>query len=179
MKQAIITFSKGGVVAYPTEAVFGLGCLPLIQDSVQQILHLKHRSAEKGLILVASSIDQLEDYVHFDNLPTIGQIRDSWPGPVTWLIPAKKNTPPWLTGSHRTLAVRVSAHPTINALCRELGPIVSTSANPSGSNPALTTKEVISYFGEAIDYVIPAEIKNSLNPTEIRDAQNGNIIRLS
>ena len=59
---------KGGVIAYPTEAVFGLGCLPLIQDSVYRILQLKHRAIEKGLILVASSIEQLEDYVHFEKL---------------------------------------------------------------------------------------------------------------
>ena len=179
LKQAIITFNKGGVIAYPTEAVFGLGCLPDFQDSVYRILQLKHRAVEKGLILVASSLEQLEDYVHFDHLPMIDQIRNSWPGPVTWLIPAKKKTPTWLTGSHRTLAVRVSSHPTVNALCRELGPIVSTSANPAGSKPATTTEEVLSYFGEELDYVIPADINNNLNPTEIRDAQNGNIIRVS
>ncbi len=179
LKHAINAFKKGGVIAYPTEAVFGLGCLPLIQDSVYRILQLKHRDIEKGLILVASSIEQLEDYVHLDSLTTIDQIRDSWPGPVTWLIPAKKETPIWLTGTHKTLAVRVSSHPTVNALCRELGPIVSTSANPAGSKPAVTTQEVLSYFGADLDYVIPADIKNNLNPTEIRDAQNGNIIRVS
>jgi len=179
LKQAIITLNKGGVIAYPTEAVFGLGCMPLFQDSVFRILQLKHRAVEKGLILVASSIEQLEDYVHFENLSRIDQIRDSWPGPVTWLIPAKKKTPVWLTGSHKTLAVRVSAHPIVNALCRELGPIVSTSANPAGSEPAISTQEVLSYFGEELDYVIPADIRNNLSPTEIRDAQNGNIIRIS
>lgn len=179
LKQAINAFNDSGVIAYPTEAVFGLGCMPHFQDSVYRILELKHRAVEKGLILVASSIEQLEDYVHFDDLPTIDQIRDSWPGPVTWLIPAKKKTPIWLTGTHTTLAVRVSSHPIIAALCRELGPIVSTSANPAGSKPATTTQEVRSYFGDELDYVIPANIKNNLNPTEIRDAQNGNIIRVS
>ncbi|GJM05415.1 MAG: threonylcarbamoyl-AMP synthase [marine bacterium B5-7] len=179
LKQAITSLNNGGVIAYPTEAVFGLGCVPLFQDAVYRILQLKNRSVEKGLILVASSIEQLEDYVYFDSLPTLDQIRDSWPGPVTWLIPAKKKTPIWLTGSHKTLAVRVSAHPIVNALCRELGPIVSTSANPAGSKPAVTTQEVLSYFGDGLDYVIPADIKNNLSPTEIRDAQNGNIIRVS
>ncbi len=179
LKKAIIAFSNGGVIAYPTEAVFGLGCVPLFQDSVYRILQLKHRNVEKGLILVASSIEQLEDYVYFDGLPTIDQIYDSWPGPVTWLIPAKKKTPAWLTGAHETLAVRVSSHPIINALCRELGPIVSTSANPANSKPAINTQEVFTYFGEELDYVIPADIKNNLNPTEMRDAQSGNIIRVS
>jgi L-threonylcarbamoyladenylate synthase len=179
LKQAIIAFKEGGVIAYPTESVFGLGCIPVLQDSVYRILKLKQRPVEKGLILVASSIEQLEEYVHFENLPTIDLINASWPGPVTWLIPAKKKTPIWLTGSHETLAVRISAHPTIDALCRKLGPIISTSANPTGEKPAITTHEVFSYFGAELDYVIPGNIKNNLNPTKIRDAQNGNIIRES
>ena len=177
LKQAITKLRQGGVIAYPTEGVFGLGCIPVFHGSAYRILKLKQRSVEKGLILVASSIEQLEEYVYFENLPTIEQVRASWPGPVTWLIPAKKKTPIWLTGSHETLAVRVSAHPTIIALCRKLGPIISTSANPAGLEPATTTHEVFTYFGRELDYVIPADIKKKLKPTEIRDAQNGNIIR--
>jgi len=174
-----MTCKAGGVIAYPTEAVFGLGCLPLLQESVNKILQLKQRPVEKGLIVVASSIEQLKEFVCFDNLPTIELIKESWPGPVTWIIQANNATPSWLTGEHETLAVRVSAHPIVNALCKELGPIVSTSANPAGFKPAVSSLEVFSYFDTGIEYVIPANIKNNMNPTEIRDAQNGNIIRVS
>ncbi|MBL1141766.1 MAG: tRNA threonylcarbamoyladenosine biosynthesis protein RimN [Proteobacteria bacterium] len=179
LKRAIHHCEQGGVIAYPTEAVFGLGCLPLLEQSVDRILQLKHRSIDKGLILVAANIEQLEVYVDFTKVEGTQVIFDSWPGPVTWLVPAEQTTPLWLTGKHKTLAVRVSAHPIIRALCEKLGPIVSTSANPSSAEPAKTSHEVRKYFQTGVDYVIPANISNNLTPTEIRDAQTGNIVRSS
>jgi L-threonylcarbamoyladenylate synthase len=179
LKRAIHHCKKGGVIAYPTEAVFGLGCLPLLEQSVDRILKLKDRSVDKGLILVAANIEQLNEFVDFSKIENTQVIYDSWPGPVTWLIPSNQNTPAWLTGSHKTLAVRVSSHPIIQALCKELGPIVSTSANPSSAEPAKTSNEVRVYFQTGVDYVIPANISNNLTPTEIRDALSGNIIRSS
>ncbi len=178
LTQAVTACRAGGVIAYPTEAVFGLGCIPLLQHSINRILQLKCRSVEKGLIVVASSIAQLDDYVDFGKLAMLDKIRDSWPGPVTWLVPAREATPSWLTGAHETLAVRVSAHPVVVALCRELGPLVSTSANPSGASPARSSRRVRAYFGADVDYVFPAYISNNMNPTEIRDAETGRIIRL-
>lgn len=169
----------GGVIAYPTEAVFGLGCLPLNDQAVERLLKIKQRPVSKGLILVAATIKQLESYVDFSEIKNLQTIVDSWPGSVTWVIPAKSTVPAWLTGEHDTLAVRVSAHSIVNALCSELGPIVSTSANPSSANPAKTNQQVRSYFGAQVDYVIPANITNLMKPTEIRDGLTGNIIRLS
>lgn len=177
LKRAIHHCEMGGVIAYPTEAVFGLGCLPLLEQSVDRILKLKERSIDKGLILVAAHIEQLDAFVDFSKVENTDVIYDSWPGPVTWLIPAKQHTPIWLTGNHKTLAVRVSSHPVICALCEKLGPLVSTSANPSSSKPAKTSDEVRTYFKTGVDYVIPANISNNLTPTEIRDAETGNIIR--
>jgi L-threonylcarbamoyladenylate synthase len=183
LKRAIEICEKGGVIAYPTEAVFGLGCLPLLEQSVERILKLKDRSISKGLILVASDMEQLKSFVDLSKIEvnkTIFQdIKNSWPGPVTWIIPAKPTTPEWLTGSHKTLAVRVSAHPVVRSLCEELGPIVSTSANPSSAKPAKTSQAVRAYFHSDVDYVIPAKISNALKPTEIRDAESGNILRFS
>jgi L-threonylcarbamoyladenylate synthase len=177
LKRAVQCCEKGGVIAYPTEAVFGLGCLPLLKESVTKILQLKDRPVEKGLILVASDIEQLHEFVDFNEIENTQVIYESWPGPVTWLIPAKSPTPDWLTGKHTTLAVRVSAQPIVRALCEQLGPIVSTSANPASAEPAKTSDEVRNYFRSRVDYVIPANISNNLSPTEIRDAQTGNIVR--
>ena len=180
LKRAISICEKGGVIAYPTEAVFGLGCLPLNEASVNKILKLKDRSVDKGLILVAFSIEQLEPFVDFAKVEHNRQkIDKSWPGPVTWLIPAKPETPSWLTGKHDTLAVRVSAQPTVRDLCEKLGPIVSTSANPSSAEPAKSDQAVREYFLNDVDYVIPTNISNDLRPTEIRDGQSGNIVRFS
>ncbi len=177
LKRAIHCCEKGGVIAYPTEAVFGLGCLPLIEQSVVRILKLKNRPVSKGLILVAADIEQLDSFVDFSNVKDIKAVHNSWPGPVTWLISAKSTTPLWLTGDHKTLAVRVSSHGIVRSLCEKLGPIVSTSANPQAADPAKTTQEVRSYFQGNVDYVIPANIANNMKPTEIRDAQTGDIIR--
>ena len=179
LKRAVQICESGGVIAYPTEAVFGLGCLPLNEQAVERILSLKQRSVSKGLILVAATIKQLESYVNFSEIKNLQSIYDRWPGPVTWIIPAKPIVPTWLTGEHETLAVRVSSHPIVNALCSELGPIVSTSANPSSANPAKTNQQVRTYFGRHVDYVIPANITNLMNPSEIRDGLTGNIVRLS
>jgi L-threonylcarbamoyladenylate synthase len=179
LKQAIHICQRGGIIAYPTEAVFGLGCLPLNENSVQRILKLKQRSVRKGLILVAASIEQLERFVDFSKVKDSQTIHDSWPGSVTWLVPARDTTPYWLTGDHKTLAVRVSAHSVVRALCEALGPIVSTSANPQAASPAKSSQQVSSYFKTGIDYIISANITNILEPTEIRDAQTGNIIRSS
>ncbi len=179
LKQAIHICETGGIIAYPTEAVFGLGCLPFNEHSVQRILKLKQRSVGKGLILVAASIEQLNMFVDFSKVKDSQTIQDSWPGSVTWLVPSKDTTPYWLTGDHNTLAVRVSAHSVVRALCEELGPIVSTSANPQAANPAKSSQQVSSYFKTDIDYVIPGKITNTLQPTEIRDAQTGNIVRSS
>ncbi len=179
LKQAIHICETGGIIAYPTEAVFGLGCLPVDEQAVRRILKLKHRSDRKGLILIAASIEQLNTFVDFSKVKNSQAIYDSWPGSVTWLVPARETTPCWLTGDHKTLAVRVSAHSVVQALCEELGPIVSTSANPQAASPAKSSEQVFSYFKTEIDYVIPANINNTLEPTEIRDAETGNIIRLS
>lgn len=179
LRQAIHICEMGGIIAYPTEAVFGLGCLPMYEHPVRRILRLKQRSVRKGLILVAANIEQLYAFVDFSMVKNLQAIHDSWPGPVTWLIPARHVTPHWLTGCHKTLGVRVSSHPLVQSLCEKLGPIVSTSANPKGANPARSGRRVRSYFQSKVDYVIPANITNTLNPTEIRDALTGDIIRAS
>lgn len=179
LKRAIHICKEGGVIAYPTEAVFGLGCLPLNEPAVYRILKLKDRPVSKGLILVAAHIDQLNTFVDFSKVKNVDDIYNSWPGPITWVVPARPTTPSWLTGDHETLAVRVSSHPIVRSLCEELGPIVSTSANPQAAEPAKTNQEVRSYFQTEVDYVIPANITNTLRPTEIRDARTGDIIRLS
>jgi L-threonylcarbamoyladenylate synthase len=129
------------------------------------------------LILIAGEINQLEEFVDFSMVKNLKTVFHSWPGPVTWLIPARRTTPAWLTGEHNTLAVRVSSYDLIKSLCAELGPIISTSANPHNRPPARSSQRVRAYFPREIDYVIPAKIANNQNPSEIRDAQTGNILR--
>lgn len=167
----------GGIIAYPTEAVYGLGCLPDKRDAVYRLLLFKKRSISKGLILVAAFPEQLEKYVCYPGATVRERVLASWPGPVTWLLPAKRETPAWIKGSHTTVAVRVSGHPVVRALCREVGALVSTSANPGHKSPARTLRKVVEYFGHTLDYIVPGMVGGLTGPTEIRNAVSGEIIR--
>lgn len=179
IKNIIEALKQQQVIAYPTEAVFGLGCDPDSEVAVNKLLELKQRPWEKGLILIADNYEQLKSYV--DDSKLNEQQRQAmfatWPGPVTWVIPAKNTTPKWLTGQFDTLAVRVTNHELVKALCSEYGkPIVSTSANLSGLEPCRTTEEVIAQFKETIP-VLDGVVGGRLNPSEIRDAMTGQLYR--
>lgn len=167
------------VIAYPTEAVFGLGCDPDSEKAVNALLALKQRPWQKGLILIAANYEQLKPYV--DDAALTDSQRETifsvWPGPVTWVIPARPETPRWLTGSFDSLAVRVSDHPLVQQLCSQYGkPLVSTSANLSGQEPCRTTEEVRMQFGSSLP-VLAGLVGGRLNPSEIRDALTGKQFR--
>ena len=107
LRQAARALRHGGIIAYPTEAVYGLGCDPLNAAAVLRLLTLKNRPMDKGLILIASDFQQLIPFVRTPDADIMRRINATWPGPVTWLLPAKAETPAWLCGAHDTLAVRV------------------------------------------------------------------------
>ncbi|APC13876.1 L-threonylcarbamoyladenylate synthase type 1 TsaC [Providencia rettgeri] len=179
IESIIVSLQKGEVIAYPTEAVFGLGCDPDNENAVNKLLELKQRPWEKGLILIADSYEQLKDYVDDKQLTEEQKqaMFATWPGPVTWVIPAKASTPKWLTGQFDTLAVRVTTHELVKKLCREYGkPLVSTSANLSGLEPCRTTNEVIAQFNKSIP-VLDGVVGGRQNPSEIRDAKTGQLYR--
>jgi L-threonylcarbamoyladenylate synthase len=178
LREAVRILHAGGVIAYPTEAVYGLGCDPQDAAAVERVLSLKHRPVAKGVILIACDIAQLEGYVNLK--PSLyARISGSWPGPATWLLPAGPRARPWLTGGRDTLAVRVTAHPQASELCRAFGdPLVSTSANLGGRRPARTALEVRVRIGaRALDLILPGKTGPQRNPTEIRDARSGAIVR--
>ncbi len=178
--KAIETIKEGGVIAYPTEAVFGLGCDPFNEAAVNRILELKQRSPKSGFILVAATWDQLESFV--DPLPPhmMMRVRESWPGPVTWIFPVNPEVPTWITGNRKTIAVRVSAHPVVQEICKLYGkPIISTSANISGDFPAREARMVELIFGNKINFILKAQVGKSHLPTEIRNAVTGEILRYS
>ncbi len=168
----------GGIVAYPTEAVWGLGCDPRNEGAIERLLALKGRPAEKGLILVAASFEQLRPFLQSLDAEREAAILATWPGPVTWVWPAGPTVSPGLRGKHETLAVRVSDHPLVVALCEAFGgPVVSTSANRSGEPPARTREDVLARFGDALDFVLDGETGGRERPSEIRDARSGKVIR--
>jgi len=167
------------VIAYPTEAVFGLGCNPDSESAVMALLALKQRPVEKGLILIAADYQQLQPYLDETRLNAEQKEKmfSFWPGPVTWVVPASAATPRWLTGRFDSLAVRVSDHPDVRQLCQTFGkPLVSTSANLTGLPPCRTAAEVHQQFGADFP-VLQGETGGRTNPSEIRDALTGELIR--
>lgn len=177
--QAVRTLNKGGVIAYPTEAVFGLGCYPEDFFSIMKILSLKKRPLEKGLILIAADAGQINAYVKYPDHKIKHRVHSTWPGPITWILPASNNAPTWITGYRESIAVRVSAHPVVQLLCSRVGAIVSTSANPVNRQPARSSVKVRSYFGGEIDYILPGETGDKNLPTEIRESVTGKVLRNS
>lgn len=174
---AIDVLNEERVIAYPTEAVFGVGCDPDSETAVMRLLELKQRPVDKGLILIAANYEQLKPYID-DTMLTDVQRETIFPlaGPVTFVFPAPATTPRWLTGRFDSLAVRVTDHPLVVALCRAYGkPLVSTSANLSGLPPCRTVDEVRAQFGAAFPVVLVK--RGRLNPSEIRDALTGELFR--
>lgn len=178
LTRATQVLSAGGVIAYPTEAVFGLGCDPMCLHAVERILTIKKRSPSKGLILIAATFDQLLPFVKDVEEPIKQKILATWPGPITWLLPVKEHVSKMLYGKHDTIAVRVTNHPVVRSLCDTYNSaIVSTSANISGQEAAITAQQVETMFGDKIDYIVPGDVGKRKSPTEIRDALSGKIIR--
>jgi len=172
--QAAAIVRSGGIVAYATESVFGLGCDPRSRRAVKRLRRIKQRRAGKGLILIGANVAQLARYVA--SFPP--QALASWPGPTTWLLPARHGIGRWITGRSSSIAVRVSAHRQAAALCRTANmAIVSTSANRSGQRPARTRREVLRRFGKHIDYVLCGRVGGLKQPTTIIDAATGRVVR--
>lgn len=172
------TLAQGGILAYPTEAVYGLGCLADDAAAVLRLLALKQRPWEKGLIILAADFAQLQPYLAPLTPELAARVLPTWPGPVTWLLPTLPKTPLWLRGTHTSLAVRVTAHPVAAELCRLAGPLVSTSANPAGRTPARHLWAVRRYFGSQVTLVRTGTLGDNLRPTPIYDAQTGTCLRL-
>ena len=175
---AVEKLRAGHVIAYPTEAVFGLGCDPSNESAVREMLALKDRHESAGLVLIASDYSQIEPWVSDVDASYKNKALQTWPGAVTWLFPRAANVPDFVAGRHDTVAVRITAHESSRELCQSFGSaLISTSANPSAARPALSADEVHEYFGHRIKGVLAGSLGESEKPSEIRDLVSGHVIR--
>jgi L-threonylcarbamoyladenylate synthase len=175
--RAARALAAGGVIAYPTEAVFGIGCDPWNEMALLCLVRLKRRPLCKGFIVIAGAHEDLSGLVTYPDPEVRGRVLATWPGPVTWVLPACPGVSRRLTGGRRGLAVRVTAHPVAAALCRRVGPLVSTSANPGACVPAASAARVRGYFRAELDYIVPGEVGGARSVSEIRDALSGAVLR--
>ncbi len=180
LADAVATLHQGGVIAYPTEAVWGLGCDPRQRAAVLRLLEIKRRPIDKGVIVVASGLDALRPWLDLEALPAerLAAVQTTWPGPHTWVLPASEHAPDWITGRHRGIAVRISAHPLVEQLCRAWdAPLVSTSANLAGDPPARSRSELAEELLRTIDGVLDGATGGLAQPTQIRVALTGDVLR--
>ncbi len=173
---ALEAFRLGQVLAYPTEAVYGLGCDPFNQQAVARILSLKGRKVSKGLIVLIAEWPQLFALVGDFPLRKLESVTETWPGPTTWIFPKSASIPPWLCGDNNNIAIRMTAHPVARQLC-EIGPVVSTSANPQGQEPARSLSALEQLFPEGLDGVVVGELGKESQPSAIYDVLTGKRLR--
>lgn len=175
---AVAALRNGCVIAYPTEAVYGLGCDPLNQKAVTLLFSLKQRPLDQGVLLIAADFAQVEKFIGPVSAQATERARKTWPGPFTWVFPRSDATPEWLAGAHAGIALRVTAHPLAAQLCNAFGgAIVSTSANRHGEAPARTAAQARTMFGMQLACILDGEVGGLERPTPIRDAISGEIFR--
>lgn len=175
--QALSLIEQGGIIAYPTEAVFGLGGSPFHQEALERIYTLKGRPKDKGMILLINSYDQLWPLTTLSkNDPLMTSVKEAWPGHTTFLFPKSDAISLDITGGSQKIAIRMSQHPIASALC-EKGPIISTSANPSGQPAIQSMDTLISVFGNKVDGIVKGDLGNAKKPSTIIDLVSKQIIR--
>lgn len=176
LRAAQATLRAGGVIAYATESCYGLGCLPGNARGLKAILRLKGRPNRKGMIVVGQGFGELAPLLKPVSAEEEASMQAYWPGPVTLLLPAARRTLPLLRGRHDKLAVRVTAHAQTAALCRRLGPLVSTSANFAGQRSLKSAAACRRAFGEAV-LVLPGQVGRRRKPSTIIDFASGRVLR--
>lgn len=177
IEQAASIIKHGGVIAYATDTVLGLGCDPHCREAVDRVLWLKQRSADKGLILLVENTDAMEPYTGPLNAVQRLEIRSAQNDtPTTWVVAALEQVPVWITGSYDSVALRIPRHATAGALCRAAGTIVSTSANVS-SYPVLSHSQGLrDWFGPHLDYVLTGPVGTGV-PSEVRELMGVKVYR--
>ncbi|ARU54147.1 threonine-dependent ADP-forming ATPase of tRNA(ANN) t(6)A37 threonylcarbamoyladenosine biosynthesis complex [Oleiphilus messinensis] len=178
ISKAVNTLKTGGVIAYPTEAVWGLGCNPYDKQAFQTILTLKGRPLEKGVILISGVKAHFAQLLEPLTEAQRALVESHWPGPTTFLLPDSMGLPSWIKGRFSTVACRFTQHPLVGEVTRRFGaPIVSTSANPGGRPPARSSFQVRRYFTDQLDYILPGQTSNLQSPSQIIDLRTGKRLR--
>lgn len=167
---------NGGVIAYPTDTVYGLGCDPYNIDAVEKINAIKQRPANKHFILLASSIEQIRPLIQLKKAQE--KLITDTDSPTSWVVDAAPYAPGWLVDDNNSLTVRISSHENIVHLCRILAhPLISTSANISGKKPADNAIKLHQYFHNKVDKILISNTKQPGKPSKIIRLCDNHIIR--
>ena len=168
---------EGGIILYPTEGVWGLGCDPFNQTAVKRLLKLKGRPISKGLILITVNWSMVRELINLNlkDYPIIGEATE----PTTWVFPATSAVPPWIRGDFDSVAIRATTHEIAREICQQFGgAVVSTSANISSSPPATRLEDIDQSILDRVDYVVLGEVGRLAKPSRICDVLTMRSIRL-
>lgn len=178
LQPAVQHLLAGHVIAYPTEGVWGFGCDPHNEAAVHRLLKLKQRDISKGLILVGASSEQFAPYLEGLDASLKQKFSRPTTVPTTWLVPDNGYTPDWIKGDFASVALRVSTHSRVIALCKGFGePIVSSSANIAGQRAALWPWQLHRFLGHGLDCIAPGSLLAPGRPSEIRDLLSDKVLR--
>ena len=180
MTDAVAALRRGQVIVFPTETLYGLGADALDADAVEKVFQLKGRDATNPFPVLISDRTMLERLVAF--VPVLAEklMRCFWPGPLTLVLPARRDIPRPLINSTGGIGVRISSQPIATQIVQMLGsPLTATSANPSGQPGARTIAQARGYFGGKIDFFVDGgELTSPTASTVAAVTENGvNIIR--
>ena len=178
LARLIEIIERGGIVAYPTEGLFGLGCSAQDASAVERLRALKSRPPNKGFILIADRLERFSPWVAAQHLSD-PRLSAPTPHPTTWLVPASGKGLAAIAGQgSETLAIRLVSHPPTTSLCEALGqPLLSTSANPAAAPTATTASQALAYFSGDIDAVYDAPIGSAAGSSRIIDLLSGKVLR--
>lgn len=178
-QQACRTLDAGKLLVYPTESVFGLGCLANNKQALKRLRRIKRRESHKGFIVLCASTKQLHQSFPEIRLSTehLAKLNEAQEHPTTWLLPYKKHLNPLLVGNNNSLAVRITEHPIARSLCQQCGPLVSSSANPAGIKTPETLLKVRKQFRWRVDFYLNERLGKSKSPSQIIDLLSGELIR--
>lgn len=172
--QAVDVLKQGGLIIYPTEGIYGIGCDALNEKSVQNVFNVKYRNNEKSFIVLCSEV------VHISKLISDDYVQDkklSEKEFITWIVPISKNCPQWLTKNNK-IAIRLTDHPVIKELCTGIdGPIISTSANISGKKYINNIDIISELFTDEVECIVEGNLGGEAKSSSIIDIATGHILR--
>jgi L-threonylcarbamoyladenylate synthase len=171
IREAVQCLQSGGVIAYPTETVYGLGCDIACASAVHRIQGIKERDTDKPFLILVETIEDAVQLVEGDIAQSVLQLMNQfWPGPMTLIFSASSRVPFWIRGPGSTVGIRISPFPVCQSLLHDFQkPLVSTSANPRGVKPAKSIEEVVAYFGDSVDLILDGGVMESSTPSTVVD----------
>ena len=173
-----LKYLKIGVIAHPTDTIYGLGCLANNLNAIQKMINLKKRDEKKGFILLASDVSYLMPYIDLnEDSELFKKLTKTNKKPITYLVPRSEKTPDLIFGDNDLLAVRLTTDPLITYFCENTkSALISSSANIQGEQVASSLHELNSYFNDDLEFALPPNKYNS-EPSRIINIHTGEQIR--